>query len=199
MCKHRKDLIVGYLKQRREFPTAVGTQFGDLQAACQDAEEDQLSAARRCFNHVAERSRRVMTYPGKRVMREFGGRLSRQDREKLNYMSEVDNDAEALRAELEAAEDWLGWCRGMIDDWTKGWRPDRVETGMLYVGEDGQADVRRYKWEINQKRVAIGLVPVKRPQDEVYKRQQEHIGLFDGLWKLTTSTSPPVKESGDRS
>lgn len=186
MCKHRRGLIVGHLKQTREFPTAIGAQFGDLQAALHDAEEGHLSAARRCFTHVAERSRRVMTYPGKRRIREFSGSLGPQDREKLEYLSEIDDNAEALRAELETAEEWLAWCQHAIDEWTKGWRPELSEKGMLYVGEDTQADLRRYKWEINQKRFAIGLVPVERPHDEVYERQQEHIQLLDGLWSLAS-------------
>lgn len=174
-----------HLKQTREFPTAMGAQFGDLQAALLGAEEDHLSAAQRCFTHVAERSRRVMTYPGKRRMREFSGSLGPQDREKLEHLSEIDDGAEALQGELERAEEWFDWCRDAIDKWTKGWRPDTVEKDMLYVGEDTQADLRRYKWEINQKRAAIELAPVERPQDEVYERQQEHIQLLDRLWSLT--------------
>ena len=188
VCAHRLRLIVGHLKQTRQFPVAIGAQFGDLVAARQDAEEDSLSAARRCFNLVAEHSRRVMSYRGKRRRREFPGSLGPRDRERLEYLSEGggDEDAKVLREELEAAEEWLGWCREMIELWTSGWRPDRVEKDMLYVDEDTQASVRRYKWEINQKRFAIGLVLVKRPRDEVYERQQGHIRLLDGLWKLMT-------------
>lgn len=130
-----------------------------------------------------------MTYPGgKRRRREFRGQFGPRDRERLEYLSgvEEDGDASALRAELEEAEGWQGWCAGVMGEWELGWRPGRVEKDMLYVDEETQADVRRYQWEINQKRAAIGLVPVKRPQDEVYERQQEHIRLLDGLWKLMT-------------
>lgn len=126
-----------------------------------------------------------MTYPGvKRRRREFAGQFLVRDREKLEFLSGEDDEAAGLLAELDEAEEWLGWCEGMMGEWALGWRPGRVEKDMLYVDEDTQADVRRYKWEINQKRVNLGLVPVRRPQDEVYERQKEHIKLLDGLWKL---------------
>lgn len=190
MCEHRRTLVVGHLKRMRSFPTALGAQFGDLQCALQDAEEDKLSAARRAFTYVAERSRRVMTYPGSRVKREFCGVFDCDDREKLEYLGEIGEDgAEALLAELEAAERWLAWSERAIADWNGGWRPARVETDALYVGEDTEADMRRYKREINQKRDAIGLVPLrKRPLDGVYERQQGHITSLDALWSLTSSS-----------
>lgn len=176
---------MSYLKRTRRFPTALAPQFGDLRAARQDAEEAKLSAARRCFEHVAERSRRVMTYPGgKRRRREFGGRLGARDRERLWYLSNEDDEAAALRAELEGAEGWEAWCEGVMGEWALGRIPGRVEKDMLYVDEETLADVRRYQLEINQKRDSMGLVPVKRPQDEVYERQQEHIQLLDILWNL---------------
>lgn len=185
VCAHRRGLIVSHLKQTRQFPTSVPAQFGDLRAARADAEDDHLSASRRCFDYVAERSHRVMTYQGKRRRKEFaGGSLSPRDRDRLKYLAGVEDEAQGLRGELEAAEGWLGWCGGMMGRWARGWRPGRVEREVLYVDEETLADVRRYKWEINQKRVAIGLVPVKRPQDEVYERQQEHIRLLDRLWKM---------------
>lgn len=182
---------MGHLKKTREFPTAVGAQLGDLKSALRDAEEAQLSAARRCFDYVARQSKRVMTYPGNRVRREFSGAFSQEDREKLEYLGEIgDEGGEARLAELEAAEGWLAWSRGAIADWTRGWRPARVETDMLYVDDDAEADVRRYKWEINQKRHTIGLAPLnKRPLDEVHNRQQRQIERLDALWSLT-STSP---------
>ncbi|KAG6366549.1 hypothetical protein INS49_000727 [Diaporthe citri] len=187
VCAHRRRLMVDHLKRTRQFPIAMAAQFGDLRAALQDAEEAKLSAARRCFEYVAERSRYVMAYPGgKRRRREFAGQFRARDRERLEYLSGEDDEAGALREELEAAEEWLGWCEDVMGEWALGWRPGRVEKDMLYVDEEAQADVRRYKWEINQKRSDIGLVPVKRPQDEVYERQQEHIRLLDGLWKLMT-------------
>lgn len=191
MSKHRRGLVVGHLKKTREFPTAVGAQFGDLTSALQDAEEAQLSAARRGFDFVAGQSKRVMTYPGRRIRREFGGALSPEDREKLEYLGEVgEHGAGALLAELEAAEGWLAWSQQAVAHWSRGWRPARVETDMLYVGEEAEADVRRYKWEINQKRHVIGLAPLdKKPLDEVYNRQQGHIQRLDALWRLT-STSP---------
>ena len=186
MCAHRRGLIVSHLKRTRSFPTSMAAQFGDVAAARADAEEDQLSASRRCFEYVAERSRYVMAYPGgKRRRREFaGGGLGPRDRERLEHLSGVEDEAHGLRAELEAADEWFGWCRDVMDRWALGWRPGRVERDMLYVGEETLADVRRYQWEINQKRVAIGLVTVRRPQDEVYERQQEHMRLFDRLYKV---------------
>ncbi|KAK7704686.1 hypothetical protein SLS64_008450 [Diaporthe eres] len=185
VCAHRRRLIVGHLKRTREFPLALAAQSGDLRAALQDAEEARLAASRRCFEYVAERSRPVMGYPGgKRRRREFAGQFLVRDRQKLEHLSGVEDEAAALREELEEAEEWLGWCEEVMGEWTLGWRPGRVEKDMLYVDEETQADVRRYKWEINQKRAAIGLVPVRRPQDEVYKRQQDHIELLDILWKL---------------
>ncbi|KAG8167502.1 hypothetical protein KVR01_003191 [Diaporthe batatas] len=192
VCKHRRGLVVGHLRETCEFPTAVGAQLGDLTAALRDAEEAQLSAARRGFDFVAARSKRVMTYPaGKLVRRKFGGALGPEDREKLEYLGEVGEEgAGALLVGLEAAEDWLDWAQQAVADWMRGWRPARVETAMLYVGEDVEADVRRYKWEINQKRHAIGLEPISDgPLDGVYSRQQGHIERLDALWRLT-STSP---------
>lgn len=187
VCAHRRGLIVGHLKRTRSFPTSVPAQFGDLRASLQDAEEDVLSSWRRCFEYVAERSRYVVTYPGnKRRRREFAGRFGPRDRERLEYLSGVEEEAGVLWHELEEAEGWKGWCEGVMDEWTAGWRPARVEGDMLYVGEDAQADVRRYQREINEKRVAIGLVTVRRPRDEVYERQQEHIRGLDGLWKVMT-------------
>lgn len=181
--------MVRHLKHKREFPFAMGAQSGDLRAALQDAEEDVLSASRRCFEHVAARSRFVMTYPGnKRRRRSFAGQFGPRDRDRLEYLGGTEGDVEAasLRAELAAAEEWKRWCEDMIARWTAGWRPALVERHMLYVDEDAEADVRRYKWEINDKRAAIGLVPVRRPQDEVYERQQANIRLIDELWRLMT-------------
>lgn len=185
MCAHRRDLIVGHLKRTREFPLTVPAQLGDLRAALQDAEEAVLSSSRQCFEYVAARSRFVMSYPArKRRRREFAGRFGPRDRERLEYLSGVEAEAERLWAELGAAEEWHGWCVGAAAEWNTGKRPWRVEEDMLYVGEDAQADVRRYQREINQKRVNLGLVTVRRPQDEVYERQQQHIRGLDALWRL---------------
>ncbi|KAJ0118015.1 hypothetical protein J7T55_014468 [Diaporthe amygdali] len=186
VCAHRRKLVVGHLKRARQFPVLVPAQFGDLQAACGDAEEDQLAVSRRCSEYVAgrSRSRYVMTYEGKRRRRDATGQLAEEDYEKLDYLKKIDDEAERLCSELDAAGEWLTWCRHMKEHWALGWRPDRVEKDMLYVGEDTQSDVRRYKREINEKRAALGLVPVARPQDEVYERQQEQIKLLDGIWNL---------------
>ncbi|KAK2613584.1 hypothetical protein N8I77_000490 [Diaporthe amygdali] len=186
VCAHRRKLVVGHLKRTRQFPVLVPAQFGDLQAACGDAEEDQLAVSRRYSEYVAgrSRSRYVMTYEGKRRRRDVTGQLAEEDYEKLNYLKKIDDEAERLCSELDAAGEWLTWCRHMKEHWALGWRPDRVEKDMLYVGEDTQSDVRRYKREINEKRAALGLVPVARPQDEVYERQQEQIRLLDGIWNL---------------
>lgn len=181
--------MVSHLKHKREFPYAWGAQSGDLRAALLDAEEDVLSSSRRCFEHVAARSRFVMSYPGnKRRRREFAGQFGPRDRARLEYMGGTEGDEEAagLAAELGAAEEWHAWCVDAIARWTAGWRPALVEREVVYVDEDGEADVRRYKWEINDKRDAIGLVPVSRPQDEAYERQQANIKLIDELWRLTT-------------
>lgn len=189
VCAHRRRLMVNHLKQRREFPFAWGAQSGDLRSALQDAEEDVLSFSRRCFEYVAARSRPVMTYPGnKRARREWAGQFRPRDRQRLEYLGGTEGDEEAARlmAGLVAAEEWHAWCVDAISRWTAGWRPDLVEREVLYVDEDGEADVRRYKWEINDKRNTIGLVPVRRPQDEVYERQQANIRLIDELWRLTT-------------
>lgn len=184
VCAHRRGLIVGHLKQTREFPVVIAAQFGDLRAAYADTQEDKLAAARRCFEYVADRSRHVMTYQGKRRKREFAGRFSRRDHEKLRHLSETHEEAERLLSELDAAEEWQSWCRNIIGHWTLGWRPDRVEQDMLYVDEVVEGDVRRYKRDINDKRAALGLAPVERPQDAVFERQQEQIRLLDGLWRL---------------
>jgi hypothetical protein len=187
VCKHRRALIVGHLKQKREFPAVLGAQFGDIWAALGDAQDDSKLWARESHDYVAQRDKRVMTYPGSKVPRRFGGSLLDADREKLEYLARVDGAAEALLGRLVAAEDWYGWCCDAVERWTKGWRPGRVEKDMLYVDEETLVDLRRYKWEINQKRVAIDLRPIQRPLDNVYKRQQGHIKLLNRLWSLTTS------------
>lgn len=184
VCAHRRRLVVEHLRRTKRFPAAVGAQLGDVRAALRAAEDGELAAERRCFEHVASRSRRVMAYAGKRRRREFPGGLGARDRERLEHLSREDEEARGLRAELEEAEEWRGWCAGVAEEWAAGWRPGCVERDMLYVGEEAEADVRRYKLEINQKRAGLGLVPVRRPQDEVYKRQQGHIGLLDALWSL---------------
>lgn len=187
VCAHRRSLIVSHLKDTRTFPPAVPPQSGDLRAALRDAEEDVLSASRRCFEYIAQRSRPVMTYPGnKRRMREFAGVFGACDRDRLKYLSGAEDGAHRLREELQAAEEWHAWCEERMSRWALGWRPGRFERDMLYVDEEKQADVRRYQREINQKRANIGLVPVRRPRDEVYEREREHIRLFDGLWNFMT-------------
>ncbi|KAL1874487.1 hypothetical protein Daus18300_003505 [Diaporthe australafricana] len=184
VCAHRRGLIVGHLKQTREFPIIIAAQFGDLRAAYDDSQEDKLAAARRCFEYVADRSRYVMTYDSKRRKRQFAGYFGRKDHEKLTRLSESADEAERLLEELAAAEEWQVWCKSMIGHWALGWRPDRFEKDMLYVDEVVEGDIRRYKRDINDKRAALGLASVERPKDAVYERQQEQIKLIDVLWKL---------------